>query len=63
MKDGFVGSGWIELIAVDGDWKKWCHWRYFKHSHCQVVIDLRSTLNLFCHFEIARVDITSLDLY
>lgn len=47
MKDDFVGSGWIELIAVDGGCKRSYRWRYFKQTRCQVVIELRSTLNRF----------------
>lgn len=63
MKDGFVDSGWIELIAVDGGCKRSYHRRYLKQSHRLVVIDLRSTLNSFGYFEPVRVHITSFYLF
>ena len=59
MKNVFVGSGWIELIAVDGGCKWSYHRRYLKQSRSLVVIDLRSTLNPFGYFEPVRVHITS----
>ena len=59
MKDGFVDSGWIELIAVDGGCKRSYHRRYLKQSRSLVVIDLPSTLNPFGYFEPGRVHITS----
>ncbi len=63
MKDGLVGDGWIELIAVDGGCKRSYRGRYLKQSGCQVVIDLRSTLNLFGQCQPVRVHITSFDFY
>ena len=63
MKDEIVGSGWIELVAVDGGCQRSQRGRYFKQSRWQVVIDLRSTLNSFQHSHSARVHITSSDFY
>lgn len=44
---GLVGSGWIELIAVDGGCKRSYPGRYLKQFPRQMLIDLRSTLNRF----------------
>lgn len=60
--DEIVGYGWIELVAVDEGCKRSYLWRYLRHSRSQVVIDLRSTLSPFSHFESGRVHITSSDI-
>ena len=44
---GLGGSGWIELIAVDGGCKRSYPGRYLKQFPRPMLIDLRSTLNRF----------------
>ena len=43
-------SGWIELIAVDGDYKMYLPLEIFQALQLPSVIDLRSTLSRFRHF-------------